>query len=330
MAGQSTGAVVYAIVGNGFLTVLKFVAFVASGSGAMLSEALHSFADTSNQALLFMGIRRSEGAPTAMFPYGHGVERYFFALMSAVGIFVLGCGVTIYHGIRSLIDPHELELRWWIFAVLAISFAVEFWVLIKAWQAVKVDLGGRSLREFADANTDPTALAVLLEDGAACLGVLVAVVGIGLAQITGNPMWDAIGSIVIGIMLGLVAIVIGWQNRRLILGRRIPLHIRKSAVEYLNAQPSVDEVKAIQSRVLGAGNLRLKAEVEFDGAFLGRSEADWVREKLPAKDDADSVATFSADFGARVIEKLGDEIDRIEGELQNLHPELKHIDFETD
>ena len=110
MAASSRGAVVAALVGNGFLTLIKFGAFALSGSGAMLSEAIHSFADTGNQGLLFLGIRRSQRGPDAMFHYGYGVERFLFCMLSAIGIFVLGCGVTVYHGISSLFHPPELHL----------------------------------------------------------------------------------------------------------------------------------------------------------------------------------------------------------------------------
>ena len=103
MAGSGKSAVLQALIGNGILTVIKFVAFVMSGSGAMMSEAVHSFADTANQALLFIGVKRSMRPADETFAYGYGADRFVFALMSAMGIFILGCGVTIYHGVHSLL-----------------------------------------------------------------------------------------------------------------------------------------------------------------------------------------------------------------------------------
>jgi len=110
MAGQGVSVVLFAVLGNGTLTVIKFVAFLISGSGAMFSEAVHSAADTGNQMLLFLGARRSERPADQMFHYGYGSERFLFSLLAALGIFVLGCGVTVYHGIEGLVHPRSLEL----------------------------------------------------------------------------------------------------------------------------------------------------------------------------------------------------------------------------
>lgn len=330
MAANNTGAVVSALVANSFLTVLKFAAFAVSGSGAMLSEGFHSLADTANQGLLFVGIRRSERPADEMFRYGRGGERYLFALLSAVGVFVLGCGVTVYHGVSTLLHPHELDIAWWLYVVLGVSFAVDLFVLLKAWKAVKADKGNKTVREFLDHNTDPTAVAVLLEDGAACLGILFALLGILLYEATGNPLWDSLASITIGGMLGLIAVVLGVQNSRLILGRRIPLEVRESALAYLRAQDSVVAVAEVQSRVLGAGTFKLKAQVDFDGRALGRPLAPWVSEHLPTGGDAGAIETFSAEFGEQVMERLAAEVDRIESDLQERHPQLKQLDFEAD
>ena len=221
MASSSTSAVVTALIGNSIVAVLKFGAFFVTGSGAMLSEAFHTLADVFNQGLLYLGIRRSERPADAIFAYGYGGERYFFALLSAVGIFILGCGVTIYHGIHSLLHPPELQFSIWVFVVLGISFAIDGWVFLKALRIVREQMGERDLSSFLKSNTDPTAVAVLLEDLAACIGVLIALFAIGLSQWTENPVWDSIGSIVIGVMMGMIAVWLGYQNRLLVLGRRI-------------------------------------------------------------------------------------------------------------
>jgi zinc transporter 9 len=294
MAATSTGAVLAALVGNSVIAVLKLAAFAVSGSGTMFSEALHTLADVANQALLYVGIRRSQRRPDALFPYGYGGERYFFSLLSAVGIFVLGCGVTVYHGVHTLLHPPELSIDAWIFVVLGISFLVDAFVFQKALAAVRAQMGGRGVRAFARSITDPTALAVLFEDLAACLGVLIAVACIALSQWTGDPVWDSVGSILIGVMMGAIAVWLGYQNRILILGRAIPDETRLATLEYLAAQPSIGSVHAVQSRVIGAADYRLKADVRFDGRALG------------------------------------DEVDRLERELQARHPELRHLDFEVD
>src|SRR5262245_33275374 len=113
-----------ALIGNSFVTAIKIIAFVLSGSGAMLSEAIHSFADTGNQALLFIGLKRGQRAADDRFHYGYGGERFIFGILSAAGIFFIGCGITIYHGVSSLITPHEVHPTPLTFIVLAASFVI--------------------------------------------------------------------------------------------------------------------------------------------------------------------------------------------------------------
>ncbi|MHC5209304.1 MAG: cation diffusion facilitator family transporter [Planctomycetota bacterium] len=330
MTATSTSAVLAALVGNSIVAVLKLVAFFFSGSGAMFSEALHTLADVANQALLYVGIRRSTRSPDALFPYGYGGERYFFALLSAVGIFVLGCGVTVYHGVHTLLHPPELTIDVWVFVVLGLSFLLDGYVFLKALAAVRAQMGERSVRRFARSITDPTALAVLFEDFAACLGILIAAVCIGLSHWTGNPVWDSIGSILIGGMMGLIAVWLGFQNRILILGRSIPVETRQAALDYLHSQPSVETVRAVQSRVLGAADYRLKAEVAFDGRQLAQPLAPWVAEQAPTLTDPARCEEFAGEFGEKLIKALGEEVDRMEQELRERHPELRYLDFEAD
>ncbi|MBV1857645.1 MAG: cation diffusion facilitator family transporter, partial [Nannocystaceae bacterium] len=237
MAGSSKGAVLGALVGNGSLTVIKFFAFAITGSGAMFSESIHSLADTANQALLFLGIRQSEKPADALFHYGYGADRYLYSLLSAVGIFVLGCGVTIYHGIHGLLEPPTLEPSWIPFAILALSFVVEGYVLMAAARVVWEKKGEETLVHYLRTTTDPTVAAVLLEDAVACLGVLVAATGLGLAYMTGNAVFDAIGAIVIGIMLGVVAVWLGVRNRTLLLGPAIPADLQAEITTYLKQHP---------------------------------------------------------------------------------------------
>jgi zinc transporter 9 len=328
MAGEGKGAVLFALLGNLFLTVIKFVAFLLSGSGAMLSEAIHSLADTSNQGLLFLGIRRSSRPADRRYHYGYGADRYLFALISAAGIFVLGCGVTVYHGIDSLMDPPTLSLDWLPFAVLGVSLVIEGAVLISAIREVNRKRGDQGFVEFIVTSTDPTLLAVLFEDSVAVLGVLVAAAGIGLAHLTGNGQWDAISSIVIGLLLGAVALWLAWRNRQLILGPAIPEKIQKRVVAHIETQPSVDTVRLVKTRIVGADRFRIDAEIDYNGRYLGAEQADWVRDhaELAARDPA----RFAADFGERLLDELGREVDRIEASLFEKFPRLRHVALESD
>jgi solute carrier family 30 (zinc transporter), member 9 len=330
MAGDSSskGAVLAALLCNSGLTALKFTAFAFSGSGSMFSEAMHTLADTANQGLLFLGIKRSEKKPDAMFTYGYGGERFLFALLSAVGIFVLGCGVTVYHGVTALIDPHEVDIQWWLFVVLGISFVMNGWVLWKAIQAISKVRGDRTFLQLLRTTSDPTISAVLLEDGIACGGVLIALACIGISSLTGSTVPDAIGSIIIGGLLGFVAIWLGYQNRTLILGRAIPAHVQDAVTQYLSSQPSVQSVRAIQSRIVGADIYKLKAEIDWNGTWFGEQHAEWVAaNQALATSDAKS---FAGQFGERVSEAIAAEVDRIEAELKAQIPELHFIEFEGD
>ncbi|MDC1143188.1 cation diffusion facilitator family transporter, partial [Planctomycetota bacterium] len=279
MAGDSKGAVLYALCVNAFMTTVKFVVAFLSGSGSMFAEAMHTLADTGNQGLLLMGIKKSDKPANQMFSYGFGAERFFYALMSAVGIFVLGCGVTMYHGIHSLIHPTPFSApQWYIWAVLAVGMVLNVIVLKKAIKEINKSRGDMAFFEYLKKTNDPTISAVLLEDGVACLGLVVAAVCIGLSAMFNTPAPDAVGSILIGILLGGVAVFLGYQNRSLILGQAIPEHVEAEAIGFVRAQASVEEVHAVQSRVLGAHKFKLKAEVDWDGRWFGEQLAPWLEE----------------------------------------------------
>jgi zinc transporter 9 len=329
-AGGGKRTVIWAIAGNGLLILVKTGAFLLSGSGAMLSEAIHSVADTANQGLLYLGIRRSAKAADEDFPYGYGAERYLFALLSAVGIFVLGCGVTVYHGVHALLEPPELSVSWVDYGVLIAAGGIEGSVLLRAIGEMRRRKGASSFFEYLARATDPTLLAVLFEDSVAVAGVVVAGAGIALSAATGDPIYDALGSILIGAMLGAVAIGLALKNRGLILGRSIPAPLRAEAIAFLRAQPSVDQVHDVKTLVIGADRFKLKAEIDFDGAYLGRALAPWVAEHLPPKDDPEAIARFAEAMGEEVVEALAKEIDRIEAELARRFPRLVHVDLEAD
>lgn len=320
----------FAVAGNSVLTVAKFGAFMVSGSGAMLSEGIHSLADTANQVLLMIGIGRSERPANAAFHYGFGAERFFFALMSAVGIFILGCGVTIYHGVHCLLHPSEIHVGMLDYGVLALALVLEGFVLLKALQIVNQERGDQPLLRFLSTSSDPTLAAVLLEDGVACLGVVIAAVGLGLAELTGNTVYDSLATLLIGLLLGFVAVWLGYKNRDLILGRAIPKEVQESVHTYLSEQPSVIQVKKVKTRVLGAGDFTYSAEIDFNGAYLAEQMLPWVEEQAGVLANPEQRRSFARAFGERMTDAVATEIDRLEAELRKRHPELKHLDFESD
>ena len=330
MAGNSGSAVVLALLGNGLLTLIKFGAFLLSRSPAMLSEAIHSFADTANQALLFIGIRRSQRPANSRYHWGHGNERFLFALLSAMGIFVLGCGVTVYHGVAALISPPEVSTTWVSYAVLGIAILVDGGVMLAATREVVRQKGDMGFFRFLRESSDPTILAVLFEDFVATLGCVIALIGIAIAEFTGNPMFDALSSIVIGVLLGLVAIWLGWRNSVLIIGPAIPDDVERGVLAYLHEQPSIESIRGVRTRIVGSERFAFSADVDYNGNYLGRRLASWVAERKGQLTDERAIEKFAAEFGERVLDELAAEIDRIEADLRKEYPILSHVDLESD
>jgi zinc transporter 9 len=324
VSASTSSSVIAALIGNGFITVLKFAAFAVSGSGAMLSEAIHSLADTGNQALLFVGIQKGKRAGDRQFHYGYGGDRYIFGLLSASGIFFVGCGVTVYHGISSLLHAHQPEIGWSTFAVLGVSFLVEGGVLLFAIRSITRVKGEMSFLRYVRERADPATVAVLLEDGVAVLGLLLASVGISLAYLTGNAFFDSIGSIVVGVLLGLVAVFLVLENRALLLGRAVPPEMEEKFRRIVNARPGVREVHDVKTEQLTPEVYRFKAEVRFEGSVL-RGKLAPVVNRAPKIDDA-----TVTELAQTAIEFLCDEIDAIEREVRAAIPEAHHIDLVID
>ncbi len=319
-----------ALIGNAILTVLKIIAFIVSGSGAMMSEAVHSAADTANQGLLFMGMRKSLKPADSRFHYGYGADRYVFALMSAMGIFILGCGVTVYHGVSSLIHPPDLSINWIIFAVLGAAVVVDGYVFLAAIKEVNSGRGKKSFSNFIRTSTDPTLIAVLFEDFVATLGAIVAAIGIALSHFTGNPVYDSATSIIIGAMLGIMAVWLGWRNRELILGPAIPQDVQEEVLAFLQEQPSVEAVRQFRTRVVAANTFRIAAEIDYDGVYLGRKHGDWLREQAKDIDSDEGWNELAGLFGEKLMDELGVEVDDVEAKLVAKFPEIRHIDMEAD
>lgn len=330
-SGKKT--VIVALIGNTFVGICKFIAWGFSGSGAMLSEAIHSVADVSNQALLLLGIQRSEAEASRRFRYGFAAERYFWALISAVGIFFLGCGVTVYHGIHVIMDGHEAHPGIADYSILSIAFLVEGWTLWVAVKGINHDRKDTPFFEFLSKSADPTPIAVLLEDFVACLGALVALAGILLSEYFHSAWPDGIASITIGVMLGFVAVFLVYKNHALIVGTSVDHEIENAVVDYLKGRSTVERIFDVKSRVLSAENYRLKMEIEFEGAVLAERVIETldlkeIHERV--KDDPEALKAFLMEFGDKVVDELGDEVDRIEEEIREQVPEAQHIDIEAD
>lgn len=257
---SSKDVVIRAMIGNSAITILKTLVWLKTGSSAMLSEAIHSLVDTGNQGILILGLRQAAGVPDKKHQYGYGRAAYFWSLISALGIFWLGAGVTITHGVQSLISPpEELVLSWEVWTVLGASFMIDGWVLKRAVkELLSTKPPGMSLFQHFRRIKDPFMMAVLLEDMSACTGVVIAAAGIGAAHVTGNPLWDSIASISIGALLGGVAVTLIRLNQRYLLGQSVEPEIEKGIRELLLSRPSIDNVYAVQSQWVGPSTFSYK------------------------------------------------------------------------
>ena len=332
-AGGSKLAVVAALTGNFFVMIAKFIGCLVTGSGAMLSEAIHSLADVLNQLLLLVGIVRSNRRPDVAFQYGYSAERYVWALISAVGIFFLGCGVTIYHGVSALIDPHPLQLDeyyGWLMGILLFSLIVEGIVLVMAVQAMRKKSQHLPFFQYLRTQADPAGVAVILEDAAACVGIVIAFVAILLTKITGQVYWDAFGSIAVGLLLGAIAIWLIQRNRELLVGAAMPPHLREQVLQILQQNPTVEEVVDLRSRILDTETYRVKADVRFDGQELAKKMETDLKTAFEEIETYEQFSEFVSKYADDLIDLLADEIDAIEKKIRQKVPEAEHLDLEAD
>lgn len=324
-------SVTIAIISNIVVGASKLVAFLFTGSGVMLSEFIHSIADTANQLFLFIGIERSHKPADESFNYGYKNERFFWSLLSACGVFFIGAGVTIYHGIDTLLTHTETHFSYWTIAVLFISALLEGFSLFMATREMKRIAEGENIWKFVRHSGDPTLLAIIYEDSAAVVGVAIAVISLLLVRLTGHSYWDSWGSILIGALLGVVAIMLMNINREYLLGRAVPQHIRKKIFTILSNQPVVDEVHDFKTVMITTDGYRVKAEVEVNGHYLANLIFDSrdLKEDYKEIKDYDDFVKFCVGFSDEVTRTLGKEIDKLEEKIEDEVPTVQHIDIEA-
>lgn len=335
MLKGSGRVVVAAIVSNLAISVMKFGAFWYTGSASMLSEAFHSLADGLNQALLGVGIWQSIKQPSPDHPYGWEKTRYIYSLISGCGIFFLGCGVSVYHGFTQMMAPEPLQFLWIAYSTFAISFVVEGVTMYMAYRQVirSAAEGGVTFKEYVARGRDPNAVAVLLEDGAALSGIVIATICLGLSHFTGNPIYDGLGSVAIGGLLGGVAMFLINRNADSLVGRSIhPDRLRRimTIIENDIMVRSIHDVKATE---MGADTVRFKAEINFDGreltkVHLNRLDKDIVLKEMQQIKTHEQLDQFFLDHGEHIIDVLGTQVDRIEKNIKQNSPEVRHVDLE--
>ena len=279
--GESTLTVLVAFGANFAIAVAKTAAAAVSGSASMLAEAAHSWADTGNEVFLMIANRRSARPPDPRRPLGYGREAYVWSLLAAVGLFVVGASVSIWHGVSELIGGEQASGRDYLlaYAVLAISFVLEGISFLQAFRQLRGEAHRleRDLFTHALETSDPTVRGVFAEDAAALLGIVIATVSIAMHELTGAAAWDAIGSILVGVLLGVVAVLLIDRNRRFLTGEPGSADLREAAIARVQQLPDVATVRYLRLEFIGPRQLFLVASVDLTGDDAESSVARRLR-----------------------------------------------------
>jgi cation diffusion facilitator family transporter len=276
-------AIIAALLANLGIATTKFIAWGFSGAVSMLAEGVHSLADSGNQLLLLLGGKRARREATPAHPFGYGRERYFYAFIVSIILFTIGGVFSIYEGINKLQHPHELEMWWLPLLVLAIAIVLESLSLRTAVRESNPLRGSASWIQFIRHAKAPELPVVLLEDLAALLGLAFAFVGIGLTAITGNAMFDAIGTLCIGALLVVVAIVLGIETKSLLLGVGARPDDVKAISRAIEASPKVTGLIHMKTLFVGPEELLVAAKVGFIAASKlsdVASEIDAIEQRI--------------------------------------------------
>lgn len=264
---ESTTTVIVAFCANLLIAVAKTVVALVTGSASMFAESAHSWTDTGNQVLLLIADRRSRREADAAHPFGYGREAYVWSMFAALGLFTAGAVVSVWNGVTKLFETSEESSYSWAYVVLAVAFVLEGISFLQAFRQTRREANrlDRDVFEHALATSDPTLRAVFAEDSAALVGLLIAGAGIALHQLTGNAAYDAVGSILVGLLLGLVAVVLINTNRRFLTGQESGTRLRDAALDRLKEMPEVARVAYLRLEFVGPRQLSLIASVDLNG-----------------------------------------------------------------
>jgi len=297
MAGQgdSNRAILFALGANFVIFATKGVAAFITGSSAMLAETVHSLADCGNQLLLLLGMRQARMDPTPEYPLGYGKAIYFWSFLVAVMLFSVGGMFSVYEGIHKLQHPEALKQWWWAVGVLVIGIVAESVSMRACLAEVAKARGSRSLARWFRESRQAELVVIFGEDLAALLGLVFALVAIGLAVITGNPLWDAIGTLAIGILLIVVAVFVAIEVKAMLIGQSADPNVNAAIKNFLEQRPDVARVFSLITLQLG-NDLMVAVKAQLN-------------QSVAAKEDV---------------------INTIERDLKNQFPQVKWSFFEPD
>jgi cation diffusion facilitator family transporter len=288
---ESIGSVLAALAANTTIAIAKGTAAVLTGSPALLAETLHTAADAGNEVFLWIAVRRSRHAADATHPFGYGPERYYWALIAAIGMFVIGGALSVWEGIRALIEPRPLEDFWVGVVVLAFALVLDGLSRVVAVRTLRRQAAARhvTVAKLLRESPDPTVVTVYLEDSIDVLGAGLALVALILHRVTDSAVPDAIATLAIGLMLGYVALKLTGRNRQLLTNQAVPQRYVDALSRRLVEVPGISGVASMQAVYLGPGEVLVTADVTVEhcqgaddvAAALQRARTDIGRE-VPA------------------------------------------------
>jgi cation diffusion facilitator family transporter len=273
-SADSMKSILFALGANFAIALAKTAGAVFTGSSSMLAESIHSYADCGNQALLIWGLKESKRTPTADHPLGYGKAIYFWSFIVALMLFSMGGLFSIYEGVHKLHDTEPVKYAWVAVAILAFGVAAESVSLWGCLREIAKTRGSQTLWQWFRSSRQSELLVVLGEDLAALGGLVLALGFIGLAMLTGNPMWDAVGSICIGVLLVLVAVLVGVEVKALLVGQSAEPRVLARMRAHLEAQPEVAQVYNLLTQQLGSEIMvAVKARMHATGSEAGLIDA---------------------------------------------------------
>ena len=299
MASASSKKAVYAAIGGNLaVAITKFIAAFITGSSAMLSEGIHSVVDTGNGLLLLFGIRKSQKPADLTHPFGHGKELYFWTLIVAILIFAVGGGMSVYEGISHLRHPAPLHDPLWNYLVLGFALLFEGIAWTIAFKEFRKTQGNVGLWKAVRASKDPSTFTVLFEDSAAMLGLLVAFLGIFFGQLLNNLYLDGVAAIIIGLILGVVAVLLAYESKGLLVGEGASRETVENICEIAGNDPAVERVMPPLTMHFGPQEVLLNLDIKFRNGISA--------------------------------EEIEASVDRMESEIRKRHPEIKRIFIEAE
>ena len=277
MAAKGNKTIIYAALGaNAAIAVTKFFASAVTGSSAMFAEAIHSLVDTGNQGLLLFGLRQAKRPASPEHPFGHGKDLYFYAFMVAIIIFGAGAGFAAFEGIEKLMHPGEVQVSWINYAVLGSAFLFELFAWGLALREFNKVRGDRAMLETVRRSKDPTLFTVLFEDTAALLGLGIAFFGVLAANLTGNPIYDALATLAIAAVLALTAVFLAIETKGLLVGEAADPKLVSEIRAVVAADPAIERVNELLTMHFGPNEILVTVSADFRNDLTAEEVEDAV------------------------------------------------------